>query len=66
MRDRPGHSVVVLADVLETAGRAIVAVADNHAVLNHKGTHLSPLAVTILRPYPSHLQIAQVKLSLLF
>ena len=60
------HVVLILADILESAGRAVIAVADNHAVLHHQRANLTTLAVAVLCPDAGHLQIAQVKLQLLF
>ncbi len=63
---RLGHVVVVLADVLESAGRTIVAIADYHLIFHHQGAHLPPLAIAVLGPNLRHTQVALVKLSLFF
>ena len=56
------HVVVVLADVLESRRRAVVAVADDHLVLHHQSPHLPADAVGVLGPYTGHAQIALVQL----
>ena len=40
-----GKPVLVLANVLEAGGRAVVAVADNHLVLHDERTHLAARAI---------------------
>ena len=60
------QSVFVFADVLESAGRAVVAVADNHFVLHDECAHLPPLAVAVFGPDAGHAQVALVKFLLFF
>ena len=55
------HVVLVLTHVLESAWRAVVAVADYHFVFHDKASHLSSLAVAVLRPDTCHAQVFEVK-----
>ena len=59
-----GHAIL-LTDILEARRCAVVAVADNHLVLDDKCSHLAALAVTVLAPYPSHAEVAEVEGTLL-
>jgi hypothetical protein len=56
--------IVLLADVLESAGSSIVSIADDHLVLHHQRTYLAALAVAVFSPDASHAQVAQVELLL--
>ena len=58
--------VVVFADILKAARRAVIAVADNHFVLNHQGSYLAALAVAVFCPDACHAQVSQVKQTLFF
>lgn len=60
-----GDVILILADILKTARSTIVAVGDNHLVLDDEGTHLPPNAVAVLSPYTGHAQIAVVEEELL-
>ena len=60
-----GDVVVVLADILESARRTVIAVADNHAVFYYQRAYLTTLAIGVLGPNASHLQISLVKPELL-
>ena len=52
------HIVLILADILKTCGRSVVAVADDHLILDHQSTHLTARAVGVLCPNTRHSQIA--------
>lgn len=60
-----GDSLVVLANILESAGRTVVTVTDYHLVLHHESSHLPPSAIAVLCPDASHTQIAIVESILL-
>ena len=51
---------VFFANVLKATWRAIVAVADNHLVLDDEGTYLATLAVAVLAPNLCHSKISEV------
>ena len=55
-----GDVVVVLAHVLEAAGRTVITIADDHLVLDHQGTDLTALAVGVLGPDACHAEIAGI------
>ena len=59
------QSVLILTDVLESHGRAVVAVRDDALILDDQGADLAALAVGVLRPDLSHTQIASVECELL-
>ena len=64
MEDVRLRHAVLLADVLEARRRAVVAIADNHLVLDDKRSDLAALAIAVLAPYLSHAQVSAVKLTL--
>ncbi len=51
---------LVLADVLEARGRAVVAVRNDHLVLDDQRSHLAAHAVGVLGPDACHPQVAHV------
>lgn len=59
-----GLAHIVLADILEARRSAVIAVRDNHLILDKQRSHLAAYAVGVLCPYASHLQVANVELSL--
>ena len=61
---RLGDVVVIFADILKSAWRSIIAVADDHTFFHHECAYLPALAVGVLGPDACHPQIAEVKLSL--
>ena len=56
--------VFVFAYILKPAWRAVVSVAYNHFVFDHKTAHLPSFAIAVFRPYSCHAQIPQVKFEL--
>ena len=56
-----GDIIVVLAHILKTTRRTVIAVADDHLVLHHQGTDLTALAVGILCPNARHTQVALIQ-----
>ena len=53
--------VLVFTHVLKAARRAVLAIADNHLVLDHQCAHLTAFAVAVLCPYTGHTQVALVE-----
>ena len=61
-----GLAVLVLADILEARGRAVVTVGNDHLVLDDQRPDLAPYAVRIFSPDAGHAQVTHVQLALFF
>ena len=61
-----GLSVVVLTGIGETPGCAIVAIRDDHAVLDQQRTYLLAGAVAEFGPFHGHTEVCPVVPALLF
>jgi hypothetical protein len=56
-----GAIVFGLAIVLKAGGGSVIAVADDHLVLDEQATYLTALAVGVLRPNGGHAEIAVIE-----
>ena len=63
-----GLSVVgiLFTDVLKARRRAVIAIADDHFVLDEQGAHLTAAAIGIFGPDLRHAQVSGVKQQLFF
>jgi len=56
-----GTIVLGLAVILEACGRTIVAIADDHLVLDEQTAHLATLAIRVFGPNGGHAEITAVE-----
>ena len=57
------HIVLILTYIGESGGRPVVAVGDDHLLLNYQSSHFPAPAIGILTPYTGHPQVAGIKQS---
>ena len=58
---RLSNPVFVFADIFESRRRSVIAIGNNHPVLDYECAYLSSFALGILSPYLSHLQVPFVE-----
>ena len=61
-----GLAGLILADILEARGRAVVTVGNDHLVLDDQCPDLASYAVRIFSPDAGHAQVTHVQLALFF
>lgn len=53
--------VLILTDIVESARRTVISIADYHLVFHDESTYLPSLAITVLRPYLRHSEVTAVE-----